>query len=384
MAMGKAAARCGRTVTIGACIGALVAGCGAAAPRRTVSLGDHVLTSSRESVEMIELSQRLGLVGLGTGSQDGGSARLVASSDFGRSFTAIGPRIAAGTVNDDVFFLNRTDGWLAVFNVNTARETLYQTRDRGRRWQAFSLAGHSIGVGSADAVQFLTPSTGWLTVTQPTAPHEDLLITRDGGRNWHLVASAPQGRLPALGPVEFAPSGHTGWQGGGSALWRTSDQGRIWHRAAIHAPAGSWFGLPTQFGRTLLEPVATGARRGLRLYRSTDGGMTRWSLVSTLPGVSLTPGPGAPALPPVSVASPTVVWVAAGQGHRTIVYRTTDQGRRWTASKMSGTTAASTGMQLQALDATHAWLRSASGRIYATSNGGRTWRRIDAAALARG
>ena len=399
MSTRKAAARCGRTVTAGACIGALVAGCGAAAQRGTASRAAHATVSSpaapatpassREFADLIDLSQRLALVGLGTGPQVGGSARLVASSDFGRSFTAIGPRTAAVTVTDDVFFVNRADGWFAVFNEDTVRETLYRTRDGGHSWQAFSAPSHNVAGGAVDTVQFLTPSEGWLTQTMPTAPREGLFMTRDGGRSWHLMASAPSGRLPALGPVEFEPGGHIGWLGGGifsNALYRTSDQGRAWHRAAIPAPAGSWFGLPALLDGTLLEPVVTGSTHELRLYRSTDGG-ARWSLVSTLPAVAVIPGTCGPALVSASFPSRTVAWAAAAQGRRTVVYRTTDQGRHWTAIKVPGTTPADTcqAPQLQALDATHAWLLDrGSGRIYATSDGGSIWRRIDAAALAAG
>ena len=180
----RATARCGRTVTVGACVGALVVGCGSAAQHGTASPAAHATASSlaasaapassRDHAELINLSQRLGLVGLGTGPQVRGSARLVASSDFGRSFTAISPRTAAWTVTDDVFFLNRMDGWFAVFNEDTVRETLYRTRDGGHSWQAFPAPSHNVAAGAVDTVQFLTPSEGWLTQTMPTAPGEGL------------------------------------------------------------------------------------------------------------------------------------------------------------------------------------------------------------------
>jgi photosystem II stability/assembly factor-like uncharacterized protein len=71
----------------------------------------------------------------------------------------------------------------------------------------------------------------------------------------------------------------------------------------------------------------------------------------------------------------------------TLVYRTTDQGRHWSAVEVPGTTPADTcpAPEVQALNATRAWLLDrGSSRIYATSDGGKIWRRIDTAALAAG
>ncbi len=162
---------------------------------------------------------------------------------------------------------------------------------------------------------------------------------------------------------------------------RLSDRGEM-----LLDPAGKQFGLPALLESTLLEPVVTGSPHELRLYRSTGRG-ARWSLVSTLPAVASRPGTCGPAQVSASLPSRTVAWAAAAHGRRTVVYRTTDQGRHWTAIKIPGTTPADTcqGPQLQALNVTHAWLLTrGSGRIYATSDGGTIWRRIDTAALAAG
>jgi photosystem II stability/assembly factor-like uncharacterized protein len=103
--------------------------------------------------------------------------------------------------------------------------------------------------------------------------------------------------------------------------------------------------------------------------------------------VALRPGTCGPALPSASFPSRTVAWAAAAHGRHTLVYRTTDQGRHWTAVEVPGTTPADTcpAPEVQALNATRAWLLDrGSGRIYATSDGGKIWRRIDTAALAAG
>jgi len=291
-----------------------------------------------------------------------------------------------------VFFLDRQDGWYAVFNVNTLAETLYRTTDGGRTWRASAAPGHNLAAGTGDIVQFLTPARGWLTDTLATAPVEGLYATADGGISWHLVASLRRvrgaGVLPELGQVRFQPGGTTGWLGGGlscRALYRTGDGGRTWQRAGIPVPAGSLFGLPAGPGRSLLEPV-TLASGALAVYRSTDGG-TRWSLMSVLRGAETAqPACGLPGLS-VSFPTPQDGWAAAVRAGRTLVYRTTDGERHWARIATSWPFGGGGPPIVQSIDATCAWLLTgltAGGtQAYATVNGA-TWRRIDTAATAAG
>jgi photosystem II stability/assembly factor-like uncharacterized protein len=414
----------GRALITAACVCVLLAGCGAAAAAgdgtaatrpvsaataataATAAVAATAATAARavnpdEYLNMVDLAGAgFGLVGLGTGGQGTGRARLVASADFGRSFTAIGPQTAAGTVTDDVFFLSRKDGWYAAFNINTGDETLYRTTDGGRTWSASAAPEHAFAsFDTGDLLQFLTPARGWLTDTQGTGPGETLYATTDGGAHWRLVATTrPQshgpGVLPDLGQVRFEPGGKVGWLGGGvcsAPLYRTTDGGREWQRSGIPAPAGAAVGLPIGSGQTLLEPVTLG-NGTLVLYRTTDGG-TRWSRVSALPGaVTGAAGCGAST---VSVSFPSAQdgWAAAAHGAhgahgaRTVVYRTTDGGRHWelTGAALPGSQAGTeVAPVIQATDATHAWLLTPGGQLYATVNSGETWRRINTAAIAAG
>jgi photosystem II stability/assembly factor-like uncharacterized protein len=402
----------GRAIITAACVSVLLAACGSAStaggrpsatgPGGAATAAESAVTtaapspapagSPAESFDLMDLSgPGFGLAGLGTG-QAGGYARLVASADSGRSFTAIGPRTAAWTATDDVFFLGRQDGWFAVFNVNTLAETLYRTTDGGRTWHGYAAPAHNMAAGSSDIVQFLTPARGWLVSTEANAPAESLYSTTDGGISWHLVASLRtahgSGILPELGQVWFEPGGRAGWLGGGlfsRALYRTGDGGRTWRQASIPAPAGSQFGLPAGSGRTLLEPV-TLCSGALVLYRSTDGG-TRWSQVSALPGATTAAPACGPATVSVSFPSLLAGWATAVRAARTVIYRTTDGGRRWEEISSSWKVPPDTDVPpvIQGIDATHAWLLTpGSARVYATVNGGTTWRRIDTAAIAAG
>jgi photosystem II stability/assembly factor-like uncharacterized protein len=403
----RATARRGAVLTFAACLSVLAAACGSPAKvtggvRATAPAGRpaaseataaaRLAASARaaartEQVDLIDLAAaRLGLVGLGTGGPAAGTARLVASADFGRSFTSIGPSTAAGTISDGVFFLNREDGWFPVYNVNTAAETLYRTRNGGHSWRASGAPGHVGAPGSHDTVQFITPAHGWLLDIEPTGPVESLFVTTDGGAHWRTVARARPGHgpgvLPGLGQIQFGPGG-AGWLGGGPfsrALYRTGDGGRTWRRARIPAPSGSEFGLPAVFGRTLIEPVTTG--RALTLYRSSDGG-TRWRKVSVLPGA--TGGSCAAGQLSVSFPAPQSGWATAVLARRTVVYRTTDGGLHWAKAGISWPVPPN-GCEppvIQATDAGHAWLLTAGNRqVYATTTGGTAWYRIDTAAIA--
>jgi photosystem II stability/assembly factor-like uncharacterized protein len=193
------------------------------------------------------VSPRLGLVGLGASasSTTGGHARLMLTTNFGRTFTSIGPKTAVLTEPDSIFFLDRDHGWFATFSVLTLQEKVYRTSDGGRHWQSFAAPGHNLAGGSADSLQFVNRRDGFLTDVVANAPDESLYRTTDGGATWHLVASLQPERhhgtgvLPELGQTEFAAGGKVGYLGGGMfshALYRTSDGGDTRHR---HIPSSA-------------------------------------------------------------------------------------------------------------------------------------------------
>jgi photosystem II stability/assembly factor-like uncharacterized protein len=347
-----------------------------------------------------QLSPRIAIVGIGAGPNGlNGRARLVLTTNFGRTFSSIGPRTAKLTEPDSVFFLDREHGWFATFSVLNLAEKVYRTSDGGRTWQAFSAPTHNMAAGAQDSLQFVTRARGFLMDTLPTAPAAALYRTSDGGATWHRVASMQPGRrggpgvLPALGRFEFEPGGTIGWLSNnqfGSKLYRTTDAGRNWRPVRLPAPAGAIRGLPAVFDRTLVEPVTIGAGTAagsLRVYVSKDEGTT-WSLASSLPEPARPSCGNAPM--PTSVVSPSAWWAAAFRDHRAVVYRTTDAGEHWAA--LTSPAPASAGFcgpyQVAAPRASRAWLvtpgtgGSNETRIYATTDTGRTWLRIDLAALA--
>jgi photosystem II stability/assembly factor-like uncharacterized protein len=294
-----------------------------------------------------------------------------------------------------VFFLKPLSGWLASFPGAGGPERLYRTENGGRSWRELSAPGHVIAGGSTDAVQFVSPISGWLADIEPTGPAETLLHSMDGGATWRCLAataggSGCPGSLPQLGPVKFESGGLIGWLGGGmysTALYRTSDGGKRWQRMRISAPRGAIFGLPTVLGQTVVEPVTAAVPGGysLLIFVSPDNGL-QWRLESVLDRA----GAGTGCAGPMSASFPSASagWATSFRSGRIVIYRSSDLGRRWQVvaklrrQPQSGPECA--WPEIQAADSAHAWLGvglAEGNAIYATSDGGRSWHRIDGAAV---
>lgn len=337
-----------------------------------------------------------GVVGLYVPSGTGRSAHFVITRDGGRTFRPFGLAASNEGIPDSVFFLHGVrDDWLLSFPGGGGPDLEYRTSNGGRSWQVFSAPEHVIAAGSTDLVQFLSSRSGWMTDIQPTGPAETLLHSTNGGATWRCIASVfgskrgCPGTLPELGPVRFERGGLIGWLGGGQfskALYRTSDGGRTWQRMHIPAPRGAIFGLPGFAGRTIIETATAPAGRAYSLltYRSTNNGAS-WQPTSVLDRA----GTGSSCVEPVSASFPTASsgWAAAFRAGHVVIYRRTAVGRPWRivtelGRQLHGQAECA---QIQAADSAHAWLQVASNAgiaIYATSDGGRSWRRIDRAAEA--
>ena len=397
-----ALAKAARGGTIAAATGGaalLVMACGSAAgaTRAQVQTARAGMPEGVVVTSVVDLvSPWLGLVGLGASASGttGGEARLMLTTNFGRTFTSIGPKTAALTEPDSIFFLDRDHGWFATFSVLTLQEKVYRTSDGGRHWQSFAAPGHNLAGGSADSLQFLNRRDGFLTDVVANAPEESLYRTTDGGATWRLIASLqPERRhgtgvLPELGQTEFAAGGKVGYLGGGMfshALYRTSDGGRTWRKAHVPAPSGSQFGLPALSGQTQAEPVTIRSPGSVRLrtYLSVDGGAT-WSPRSALAA------PTAACIGPIA-SDLSHGWAAAVQAHQVLVFRASNQGRSWITFRTHvPTPPGSCGPdQITGPGPSQGWLvvpgpvanGAGTTRIYTSADGGKTWRRIDQEAL---
>jgi photosystem II stability/assembly factor-like uncharacterized protein len=289
---------------------------------------------------------------------------------------------------DAVTFVDREHGWVVGFNCAKASVAVYRTADSGRSWQPLgSPSGHSCG-GGPTYLSFVNHADGWIEPVSPNGPVGALLGTRDGGRTWTQILAGDPGQrdqLPCLAPIRFL-SATVGWMARcGSDLFRTSDGGRDWvrvlHTRALDYDLPSFSGERGVLAATRIVGAPNGAAvtGGVVFATTTDRG-SHWSTASTRRIDQCDINSYRSTLWPSAIASNRVWWIAAGRRHVT-VQRTTDAGRRWQTVIARGLPAGHcTVREVSAADATHAWvntrLDAANSALFATRDGGKTWRRI--------
>jgi photosystem II stability/assembly factor-like uncharacterized protein len=304
---------------------------------------------------------------------------LVATDSAGRSMHQVGPRLPQSSQIDDLAFLDRRHGWVVDWDLNDVGVGVYRTSDRGRTWKHADVTAHSMAAGSVATIQFLDLRHGWLVNQQPTAPDAALYASTDGGAHWRLVRRS----LPEIAPVLFTTT-RRAWQAGGPfgrSLFRSTDGGRMWKEVHLPLPTGTQralYNLPTVFGRRVLDAVSSD--RELRIYGSLDNGAT-WKLESRLRLPRSSADDCAP--PPVSLPTNRAWWAAAYSSGGWRAYATEDAGRHWRftlISRARAPAACAEAPSMQAVDAKTAWFRftvgEREGRLYATDDGGRHWRRL--------
>ena len=321
-----------------------------------------------------------------------GRTRLLAVRPDGRHITDIGPAIPHDFYPDSIFFLDRRHGWFTTFWSGGGRETLYRTADGGRTWKTTSVASHSMAGGSTDTLYFTDAQHGWLTNLNPTGPNATLYRTSDAGRTWQRASDKVPGRgrrsLPTVGPVEFGRGREVGWQvtefDFTPRLYVTRDAGRTWGRAAIPTRQRG-LTLPALFGATVVLPVTVcdGSLVRVQMYASTDDGRHWRAGRPTTVATHRRAHRFAPCdRVSSSVPSRDVGWVATIDEGRLVVKRTTDGGGHWIAVA-TPRTAAPASVSISAVDAHRAWLQVSRGQgalLFATTDGGRTWKRVDPSA----
>lgn len=239
------------------------------------------------------------------------------------------------------------------------RKELFVTEDGGRSWRLRTGPEQMPIGGYLGSVSFSDARDGLLTTDRGSG----LLATADGGRSWRTILQAPDSDVVAaqhLGRDTVVALLEDG------ALYRSTDGGRRRRLLYPHT-------LPTPAAVAYSTPVA-GIGAGYAdwgyasfgILATTDAGRS-WHVRALLPQVG-----SAATLERVSGG---VVFLTGTSSHRVgmLLLRSTDDGRTWSAVPVP---AGAGYFGVSFLSASDGILAEESGRFYATSDGGRHWRRV--------
>ena len=301
----------------------------------------------------------------------GCDGQLRSTVDLGRHWRDITPPTCSSGIGiTDVNFVDAMHGWVIGYSCNApARSAIWRTADGGITWSKVGAPPTSCQNGTGHYLDLLTATTGWMASWTRNGATE--LSSVAGGTPW--TSGSP---LPSEGNINFV-NANLGFLVGfpeSPTLYRTTDAGVMWHPIAPPRSGGRWrvMSLPTFFARNRgVEPIDL-IRHGheqLAFDTTANGGRT-WSLSAVLrPRGSDPRGLSAQ----VSVSTPTTWWASIGKPAS--VYVTRDAGHTWHRSTRPFPGSAA----LYALGGRRAWLVSShlnASRLYLTTNGGHSWRRL--------
>ncbi len=290
---------------------------------------------------------------------------VFATLDGGRSWQRLWPAAGPGPLAS-VSLLSAGTG-LAVADLDPGR--ILRSDDGGHTWRTWARLP---GGFAASLLDFVSTREGYVYGTRDG--HPALLATDDGGRTFRAVPlPASQGGPLALSRVAFrtALSGLVLDVFGNA--WRTSDGGRHWQLLApmpLGLPqAAAWTGPRTLFALVAFKPAVAG--RGA-------SGPGHYGLVESADGAAQFRPLAAWPWPPAAGQFDSAVLAARGQSLWLFAYdgmlASSDGGAFWTLARLPPSRLAP--IDLAFADDRSGWLLSARGALFATSDGGTTWRQV--------
>lgn len=249
-----------------------------------------------------------------------------------------------------------------------ASDWIVRTEDGGRTWRPWARVP---GAAAVSLIDFVAPTQGYVYGTRGGTGI--LWATRNGGRSFTVVS------LPRVqaGTAQLASLAFRDMASGlavdvfGDA-WRTSDGGHTWTPLTSlplgHPQQFAWASERTVYAAVLQKGEGTalggvGSAGHFGLAVSHDGGRT-WAPLAAWPWP---PGPDQFAVSTVA-AHGLSVWAFAYGG----LMHSANGGQVWTETRLSARTLAPAVLTFATASA--GWLLTTGGVLYATTDGGRTWR----------
>ena len=261
-----------------------------------------------------------------------------------------------------VYFLDEQKGWAV-----GGRGTLLSTDDGGTVWRASKRPTED----ALRDVYFADEQNGWLVCERSIydlktkeEPRTYLLRTIDGGATWKQINVIGKDVDARLVRALFTDAGR-GWAfGEEGALYTTRDGGDSWEKQRVptrNLLLGGWF-LDSQQGWLV------GA--GSTLLQTSDGGET-WrtgTLLGTEPVSARSDASRRVRFNAASFVDRRRGWAVGTEGR---VFKTTDGGRTWSAQNSS---VQADLYDVKFLDELEGWAAGAQGTLLHTVDGGKVWR----------
>ena len=286
----------------------------------------------------------------------------------------------------DIHMANPRVGWA------TTGVHILRTTDGGVRWMDVTPQVRAVVAAGqpfpwAPRAQFLDATRAWVAQPVPAGP-VPLWRTADGGRTWQAGGTLPAQYAASAFQLRFSDPRH-GWaliEGGGMnsnalALFQTSDGGRRWVAVATRPPISGLLGFRTATTGWGTDEhtggVPAGPAGAHTIYATQDGGRT-WqaqalpSPIGYVGSVASFGGGPSFATPRDGVLPVTLFFQDGQRASALVLYATHDGGRTWRpTTPLRGGSDATAGV----LDGHIGW--ALDGRAaYLTRDGGRHWQAI--------
>ncbi len=328
--------------------------------------------------------------------------------DHGRWRDATPPVARGVNTIDDVSFSDPQHGWVAEYNCGPNTDYVYRTVNGGHTWHFLGKPTIRSCGGGPTFLSFVDSEHGWMEPLQPNAPAGGLLQTNDGGSSWRTIIKPindfPSSRYFCIGPMSFiSPS--SGWAARCDGhLLVSHDAGVHWNGVDVDVKPDTAhsFDTPKLSGEVGAMAAVLGRKRASNtaFFTSSDGGgtWTQRELRPIAPCPLRTNGGFYQTFWPESIASPPVWWVVSSGSKQTTVQLTKDAGRHWSSITATGLPPLTCSVtDISAVSASDAWaVATTSSRfekqgqvtiisnwVFTTSDGGRTWKRVELKPRAR-